>query len=69
VEGDLEINIINNYDAEALETKKGAGIGLNNVKDRLQLLYNRSDLLTYGRENGYFEVSIRLPQKGLMHIQ
>ncbi len=65
LEGDLEISIINNYDPEAIHSKKGVGVGLDNVKDRLQLLYNRSDLLTYGRENGYFEVSLRIPQISL----
>jgi LytS/YehU family sensor histidine kinase len=62
LDGELEISVVNNYDNQALASKKGAGVGLDNVRDRLQLLYGRTDLLTIARENGYFEVSLRIPQ-------
>nr|WP_321407468.1 histidine kinase [uncultured Carboxylicivirga sp.] len=63
LEGDLEISVVNNFDEEALRTKKGEGVGLDNVRDRLRLVYGRTDLLTVNKENGYFEVSLRIPQK------
>ncbi|MBS2096985.1 sensor histidine kinase [Carboxylicivirga linearis] len=62
LEGDLEISVVNNYDEGALKSKKGEGVGLLNVKDRLQLIYGRTDLLTINKENGYFEVALRIPQ-------
>ena len=62
LEGDLEISVVNNFDEDALKSKKGEGVGLLNVKDRLQLIYGRTDLLTINKENGYFEVALRIPQ-------
>ena len=57
----LEISVINNYEEDSVK-RKGAGVGLDNVRNRLQLIYNRSDLLTINRENHYFEVILRIPQ-------
>ncbi|MCG8580891.1 MAG: histidine kinase [Bacteroidales bacterium] len=61
VDNDLEISVINNYEEDGIQ-RKGAGVGLTNVRNRLQLIYNRSDLLTINKENHYFEVAMRLPQ-------
>ncbi|MCU4155137.1 histidine kinase [Carboxylicivirga sp. A043] len=61
VDNSLEISIINNFEEGAAQ-QKGAGVGLANVRNRLQLIYNRNDLLTINQENHYFEVIIRLPQ-------
>ncbi|WP_430814299.1 sensor histidine kinase [Carboxylicivirga sp. RSCT41] len=62
VNSDLEISVINNFDEDGSQ-RKGAGVGLANVRNRLQLIYNRNDLLTINKENHYFEVIIRLPQQ------
>jgi sensor histidine kinase YesM len=58
----LEISVINNFEENGIQ-RKGAGVGLVNVRNRLQLIYNRSDLLTINKENHYFEVVLQLPQK------
>lgn len=58
---DLVISIINNYDDEN-SPHKGEGIGLKNVSERLQLFYNRSDLVTINKENHHFEVELTIPQ-------
>ncbi|WP_439182047.1 sensor histidine kinase [Carboxylicivirga taeanensis] len=57
---ELEFSIINNHDADAI-SHKGEGVGLANVRERLQLIYNRSDLLSINSENHYFEVVLRIP--------
>lgn len=62
---ELEISIINNYDQDAVSYKRGTGVGINNVKERLFLIYNRNDLLSHHLENGHFEVTIRIPQNNL----
>jgi len=61
VENDLEISIINDYENDD-SPHKGEGVGLANVRDRLQLIYNRTDLLTITKENHYFEVVLLIPQ-------
>ncbi|MBK3516654.1 sensor histidine kinase [Carboxylicivirga marina] len=61
IDNELELSIINNYEDDNVQ-RKGAGVGLDNVRNRLHLIYNRSDLLTINKENHYFEVLIRLPQ-------
>ena len=61
VNNELEISIINNFEEDAVK-QKGAGVGLDNVRSRLQLIYNRSDLLTINQENHHFEVILRIPQ-------
>lgn len=61
VDSVLEISIINNYEEDTV-SRKGEGVGLANVRNRLQLIYNRHDLLSINRENHYFEVIVRFPQ-------
>ncbi|MCU4177022.1 sensor histidine kinase [Carboxylicivirga sp. N1Y90] len=65
LDGELEISVINNFDKDAIAAKKGTGVGLNNVKERLFLLYNRKDLVSHHQENGHFEVTLRIPQKNV----
>jgi hypothetical protein len=43
----------------------GSGIGLANLRDRLEVLYGRRARLTRRREPGSFEVEVRLPMKVL----
>nr|WP_319400198.1 histidine kinase [uncultured Carboxylicivirga sp.] len=61
-DGFLKIRVINNFDEEALRSKKGEGVGLNNIRDRLYLIYGRTDLLSIIKEKGCFEVVIMIPQ-------
>ncbi len=57
----LMINVTNNYDNNIV-VKKGAGIGLNNVRSRLQLIYGNSNLLTVKDDKSCFSVELRFPQ-------
>ena len=58
---DLFITISNSYSEDA-GSHKGKGIGLNNIKTRLALLYNDSDLLQIEKNEGIFKVTMRIPQ-------
>lgn len=58
--GFTEISIVNDFDPEAVP-RVGAGVGLNNIRERLRLTYRRDDLLkTWKEENRYF-VRLRIP--------
>lgn len=57
----LLIKINNNYDPEVTQ-KKGAGIGLKNIKNRLKLIYGNPDLLTIKKDNYIFKVELVIPQ-------
>lgn len=57
----LNISIKNNYDAEG-STKKRSGIGLQNIQNRLSLIYGRSDLFRINNSGNKFEVFLSFPQ-------
>lgn len=63
----LVIEINNDYDPE-VKNSKGEGIGLKNIKKRLQLIYLRSDLLETIAEKMVFRAILRLP-KEMSHEQ
>jgi len=54
------IEISNDYDPEAVK-KKGQGIGLSNIRKRLQLIYQRRDLLEIFAEKLTFTAKLRFP--------
>jgi two-component system LytT family sensor kinase len=59
-EGYLEIRIVNDFDPHA-HARKGTGIGLNNIRERLKLLYKNDKLLrTMVKETRFF-VFLSLP--------
>jgi len=59
--GYTEIRIVNDFDPDAIP-RIGAGVGLNNIRERLRLTYQRNDLLkTWKEENRYF-VRLRIPE-------
>ena len=58
----FEIRLKNNYDPEH-KSRTGAGLGLKNVENRLQLIYNMTDLLKINKQDNHFEVIIKIPQK------
>jgi LytS/YehU family sensor histidine kinase len=58
---DLQIIITNNFDKDTTP-KRGEGIGLKNVVTRLNLVYNRQDLLETSSEDDLFKVEIIIPQ-------
>jgi len=58
----LNIFISNNYD-ETFQSRKGAGIGLNNISSRLKLIYGDDDLLKTSGINGIYKVELTIPLK------
>lgn len=58
----LEVSIKNNYDPDSTPIK-GEGVGLENVRNKLYLFYNRPDLLCINRNEDIFEVKFFLPKK------
>jgi LytS/YehU family sensor histidine kinase len=59
-EGYLEISIVNDFDPNA-HARKGTGIGLNNIRERLRLLYKNDKLLRTVAEGTRFSVFLSLP--------
>lgn len=57
----LIISIKNNFDEEGI-TKKGTGLGIQNIKTRLQLIYKKDNLFEIKKENNIFTVKLYIPQ-------
>ncbi len=58
----LTLKISNNFDNDgALENRKG--IGLRNVRERLQLIYGKKELIKTCVKESIFEVQLFIPQK------
>jgi len=55
----LKITLCNNFEGES--HKKGAGVGLKNIKDRLSLIYQQDNLMEIKKESGKFIVNIYIP--------
>lgn len=51
----------NSFDPDQRQTEPAGGIGLSNVRRRLELYFPRQDLLTLTKEGGLFRVELRLP--------
>ncbi len=58
--GFMEIKVENNFDGEP-SAKSGTGIGLTNIKNRLELIYNQKDLININKEKNLFSVMIYIP--------
>lgn len=58
----LNLKISNNFDPEA-RSRKGSGIGLKNIKERLKLIYGSYDLLKTKIEDKLFTAEISIPQE------
>ena len=56
----MEIKIENNYD-KGIQNKKGTGTGLNNIKKRLELIYNLDNLLKVEKTGNIFSVRLFIP--------
>jgi sensor histidine kinase YesM len=57
----LCITISNNYDVENPSKKKGAGAGLQNIKERLALAYSTAAGMETRAEQGKFTVVLNIP--------
>jgi len=60
-DGYLEISIVNDFDPQA-RPRKGSGIGLSNIRERLRLLYKNDKLLRTVIEGTKFSVFLSLPE-------
>ena len=56
----LVLSLSNNFEEE-LKPKKGAGIGLKNITNRLELIYGQKDLMKVEKENNIFRVTLFIP--------
>ena len=59
-EGLLELKVENTFDA-AFQRFKGEGVGLENVRNRLRVIYGRSDLIVTEARDGKFSVVMKIP--------
>ncbi|MCL3780036.1 hypothetical protein EMN47_06500 [Prolixibacteraceae bacterium JC049] len=64
----LHVYIVNNFDADSI-TPKGEGVGLKNIRDRLQLIYGSPEYLMIGSEGNQFKVHLMIPQNDNHHEQ
>ncbi|MEQ8574197.1 MAG: histidine kinase, partial [Fulvivirga sp.] len=60
-EGTLFLSITNNYDSTSAP-QKGKGIGLKNIRNRLELIYGPSDLVTIEKNKNIFTIHLQIPQ-------
>jgi len=60
-EKNLRVSIRNQFDPE-FHYKKGAGIGIQNIRSRLKIMYGRDDLLSVVQSGTLFEVTLVFPQ-------
>ena len=57
----MEVVIKNDYDPTSVQ-RKGEGIGLKNVKNRMKLIFGRTDLVEIKKEESTFEVKLVFPE-------
>ncbi|HAQ21226.1 MAG TPA: hypothetical protein DCR40_18640 [Prolixibacteraceae bacterium] len=58
----LKITIINQYDASTIK-RRGEGIGLRNIRKRMEIIYHQPDLIKITDHKTSFEVQLVIPQK------
>ena len=56
----MEIKVENNFE-EITSQKSGTGIGLTNIKNRLELIYNRTNLMEVEKDKNTFSVILYIP--------
>jgi len=56
----MQIIVENNFESGETQ-KKGTGVGLNNIRNRLGLIYSRKDLLEVKKEENLFTVILYIP--------
>ena len=58
----FEVRIRNDFDPEA-PARKGSGIGLKNIRERLRLMYRNDSLLKISVDKNVFQVVLTIPNK------
>jgi sensor histidine kinase YesM len=58
----LRITISNDFDPNS-SLRKGEGVGLKNVRERLKTIYELEDLLQIDKSGGVFKVILKIPRK------
>ncbi|MFA3782741.1 sensor histidine kinase [Melioribacteraceae bacterium 4301-Me] len=58
--GYMKITVENNFDPEAVP-KKGEGIGIKNIRNRLKLIYNQDNLISTEKVGNIFKANIYIP--------
>jgi two-component system, LytTR family, sensor kinase len=58
----LEISVSNTYDP-GIRSKKGEGIGLRNIRERLKIIYGNPGLLRIKDNKKIFTIMLNIPQK------
>jgi sensor histidine kinase YesM len=58
----LEISVGNSYDPDVIN-RKGEGIGLRNIRERLQIIYGGSAIVKVTDDKNFFTITLRIPQK------
>ncbi|MEO1051765.1 MAG: histidine kinase [Bacteroidota bacterium] len=61
-ENGLKLEVINDYDPEAAP-KRGKGLGLKNIRERLRIMYGTDELMKLRRENNQFIVELYVPKE------
>ena len=59
----LRITIENDFD-ETSSPKKGTGVGLKNIYERLKLIYHMDNLMEVKKEKGKFSITLFIPDEG-----
>jgi sensor histidine kinase YesM len=65
----LLIQISNNFENPISVKKKGAGIGLRNIRERLQLIFASDSLMNVVSDNGIFTVKLAIPQVNVNYLE
>jgi two-component system, LytTR family, sensor kinase len=56
----LNISLENNFDSSS-DSRSGSGIGLNNINDRLKLIYGLNNLMNVEKTEGIFKINLYIP--------
>lgn len=59
--GSLLLSVTNNMDKTVGSEQKGTGTGLKNINARLELIYQKTDLMWIEKTNEEFKVQLRIP--------
>ena len=63
-QGFLKVQVENDFDEEQEKISTSNGIGLQNIYQRLKLIFGREDLMIISKDKGRFLVTITFPQNG-----